>query len=335
MPDERIGSGATPAPPRAAASTAAIQTTAKWLVGAFAAVGGLIVAGLQLSALATTKDLPISQTLLALTAYAMSATATGVIVLLAARVLLPGFDSIDPIRERETKADIAAAAAADGRSPRLAAEFDPLLLYLHRFRNATSRSGWGDTPGALAVNLDRLNDALANVRAGIAATIDARTWTKEQRADLESEARLAEEDAATIVDLANRYEVERRYKHLRMALAWCGGIVVLAIPIFALAVRPPDRSSDPDPVPISSPIQVLVVIGKDAPVETLGLPPECRGGTLSGAAVGGTLERPIVVTRTATVTVAGTKEPVICPPARFRVSPPAVVAIPEPTSRPS
>lgn len=329
MPDERSGPKATPAT-GAVASTAAIQTTAKWLVGAFAAIGGVIVTGLQLSSVATTKDLPASRIVLALAAYGVSITATGAIVLLAARVLQPRFDSIDPIRERETAADILAAKDAAGSTPRLAAELDPLLGYLHRFRNVTSRSGWGDTPGELAVNLDKLNAALARVRAGHSATIDGRAWAEEQRADLEAEARLAEEDAAAIVALANRYEIERRYTQLRRALAFCGALVAAAIPVFAVAVRPPDRSAEPKPTPVSSAIPVAVVISNNAPLDTVGLPKDCRDSTLPGVAVGGTLERPVVVTRATKVTVPGTKETVTCPSAQFRVNPPEIIAVPEP-----
>ena len=99
-----------------------------------------------------------------------------------------------------------------------------------------------------------------------------------------------------VSDAAERFEAARRYQNLKGGLITHGACFLIGIFGFAwMTLLYPHKL--PDTVKVSAPVQVDITVPTEAAARNAGMAKECSGKVLTGVAVGGTLDNPIVVTR--------------------------------------
>lgn len=310
MPDEahsesEDGERASPG----AQAAVAVQNTAKWLISAFAAIGGLIIAGLQVSALASTEHLTAAGLVVALICYAVALLGVGTIILTAAGVLLPAFDSLGEVAARQARS--MTRAAQRRKAPE---SVDALQRALRLRRFSLFRSGVADNAKDLDLKRQELEHAVSASTKG-QASLGERGSTEERSKAI---ARSVERDARRVVEFANSWEAMRRFRRLRVVLVIGGVATAAAVAGFSVALRPPSgKANNPDPAAIEAPLRVIVYF-PDRPSVVSAIGVNCDKTVLNGAAVGGTLTDPIVVTEQA----------MNCPAVQFRLGDTGAVAVP-------
>jgi hypothetical protein len=211
-------SATTPAESSAHQSLASLQDAAKWVVGAFAAIGAILVAGLQVGAVGTLgTDEPL-RLALALGAMVMALVAVGVVLTCAARVLVSPQLSLADLADLDVR-ELKRASDEEQVNPAralLGEPSDPLLKAIHRKREELLKS---DVERPLELH-GRLN-----TDQGL---------TDDQR-------KLLEEDAERLTDFADTLTARMRFKTLMWWLRVGGGLVAVCIVLFGWAINPQRR----------------------------------------------------------------------------------------------
>jgi hypothetical protein len=248
----------------------------RWITALAGVVGAALVAGLQLRDLDKASS---TEALMASTAVACALLAVGTVLLSALRVLAA---------PRRSLRDLAQLEAAG----------DPLILT--RGPAPGPRAHW------LVEELRQRRSALLGPYPTLDDAYRASLAPKErvsQQAPAQAEPPSAGREhteaggrtpvvAARIESVALSLEVERRFRQMMRVMVVAGGLFVLAVVTFAFLTRSPNTTPD-----VKSPIAVTVYVPDATSAQADGLPTPCAGRTLSGVAVAGTLDVPIVVTR--------------------------------------
>ncbi|MGW6880815.1 hypothetical protein ACWGEU_11205 [Streptomyces goshikiensis] len=267
-----------------------LKTTAKWLVGASASTAAIVVAGLQLTALEKVGQAEWWIGVLALAAAFLALAAAGRVLYQAAAVLAVTRPSIATLDSKD-RGDH--GNYPDG--PRLEQPRDPLLRELVVLRRAELLGAGRDAIGSLVDDLTRAGQAL---RAGADVTIQGRTYRPAQAADVAALGELTadlERRIGSVSDAAERFETTNRFARLKRQLLPHGIVFLIGIFGFAwLTLLYPQRFAGT--AKITTPVQVEVTVPSESAATRSGLEKGCVG-TLTGAAVGGTLDEPVVVTR--------------------------------------
>ena len=298
-----------------------IQTTAKWIVGAAAVVIGTVIGGLQLKDLGSLLAGDPLQLGFAIVACFVAIGGAGVILVMAARVLVTQGLTLSDIARKE----VHIRARRRLRPGEDVSDFDPMLTSLAKRRGDLLPDGIPDVL-TLRNKYEKASKAAARVRSGTPATLEGVTYTpgdpaaKEQ---LEAHVNDYQMHAERLVDAAQLYLAQRAYRHLIRAL-WTGGILaVVGVVVFVLL------TANTSSAPVTSPTQVKVLIAKHpsrADLVAAGLAQACAGHTLTGVAVGGSYDEPLVVTDPAPS----------CPASQFTVTKALGLAIPVvPTPEPT
>ncbi|MFD9885885.1 hypothetical protein ACFWZT_31020 [Streptomyces alboflavus] len=271
-----------------------VRAAARWMITAFAAIGALLVAGLQLQALGEIED---DRWLAAALASALLAlVATGSVIVFASYVLVAPSLTWDDLIRRETTAMIALAQASGVQAPSAATDLDDLLREL--VAATEMRAAPLASPRDLRQDLAAARQALAQNPSD-----DARQVRVQQ----------IEETAAVCLHHANAWQSRYRYKILIRVLIPAGLLIAGCVVIFAWASHPPDKAPK-----VTKPISVSVYL-LEQPEEGARseITASCAGKRLEGTAVAGTLSEPEVVT----------KPQPGCPAQRFTVTSSLGVAI--------
>jgi len=276
-----------------------IRDATKWLLAAFAALFVILAGGLQFSSVTRIDD-PVRDAV-AVVCIAVAFTATIAVIFSAARVLTDLGLTLDDLLAREIDAKILQAnLSQDPHSHRLvgeALELDDLLLRINGNRGLTRAQSMSPT---------RLRDALteaAQVPCGLPEVRPA-----------------AESDVRLLLDAANRVHYSQIFTHLLRGVRVASIVVPLAILGFAWATSSAaDLSAD-----VTAPFDTGVTFTAGTDHSRLGLGPTCSAASLRAVAIGGTLARPLVVTRATSR----------CAPATFVVTPELGISIPEAAQRP-
>ncbi len=268
-----------------------IQATARWIVGAAAVVLGATIGGLQLKDLGPLRG----ASLLLLAAACLSCLAAiggvGWILVAAARVLITQGLTLSDIARREVQIRITRGPLGPGRR---VSDYDPLLRSLYK-RKADLLPDTVDDVLTFRNTYDDISRAVGMVRSGTPAVLSEVTYDPGDAvavARLEAQVSEYREYAERLVDAAHLYLARRAFGRLIRAL-WAGGVIAVAgIVVFILTTASPTSL-------VTTPVQVHVVIARNAPLRDLaaaGLAPACAGQTLTGVAVGGSYDEPVVVT---------------------------------------
>jgi hypothetical protein len=271
-------------------ATAELKSTAKWLVGASASTAAVIVAGLQLTDLGRLGEAAWWFGVLALLAAFTALAAAFRILYQAASVLATNRPAISDLARRDV------ADHGHYPDPRLDHPDDPLLKELVIKRRTELLGPGRDYIMALTSDYDKVGKVLAG-EPGI--TIQARSYNLADPIEVAALHVLAtelERRIENVLDAAERFTTEKRYQHLKRQLTPTGIAFMAGVLAFAwLTILYPHRI--PQTAPVATPVQVEVTVPSENAAMRAGLEKACAGKVLSGVDVGGTLDRPIVVTR--------------------------------------
>ncbi|MEU5397331.1 hypothetical protein [Streptomyces tibetensis] len=275
-----------------AEATAQQKSTAKWLVGACAAVAAVLVAGLQLGNLEKLGNADTSLGLLALGAAFLALASAVVLLYLAARVIgttRPPADDLD-LRDRADHGNYP-------QGPRLDPPTDPLLRELVVSRRTELLGPRRDAIGSL---LDDLNQAESALATGAKVQISDRTYrprlSSSDATALRDLVRDLEQRIRRLSDAAERFKTTQAYDQMRGWFPWLGVAFVVGVFGFAwLTLLYPQTL--PHTAEVTNPVQIEVSVPPAPAATKAGWAKGCAGKTLSGVAVGGTLEEPTIVTR--------------------------------------
>jgi hypothetical protein len=245
-------------------SMVSLQAAARWVVGAAAAVGAILVAGLQVG---TLGRLPVHGLRLpvAVAAVILGLLSIAFVIAKASSVLTSPRVSLVQLRDRELEGGRRASPGAQAPPDfDQAARQDKLLQEIHSHRHLlilTDATG----PHDVYYKLDQARKA------------------KAERGALE-------EDAQRLSDFASLYEMRRRFRSLLRWLIGSGLAIGIAVVSFSLAVGGSQEVRVTRPFPV-----MIVFTGTTNALQAAGVPGSCRG-SVRGVAVGGELAEPEVVT---------------------------------------
>lgn len=286
----RKDAAATPATASAATQEelASIQSAARWVVGAAAAILATLVAGVQLSALGKVDEesapwrLPV-----AIVACLVAVSVVGVILSLAARVLIRPPWSLNRLAHLDQKGEWHnhwLKEELDTQRGTLVPD-DQLVPSLLYSRHVKLCKAWFELQEHGSTTLPENLDADNEHSTRISYNLTNEEEVTRLLARLDSAISIAE----SVSLVANLAVVRRRYRQLAYAL-WAGVLAVIAIPVFVWAT-----TMDPEPA-VTVPIAAYVQLTSDEMALTAAhLPKSCKGLTVSGVAVGGTMLRPLIV----------------------------------------
>ncbi|MGK5630641.1 hypothetical protein [Streptomyces sp. URMC 123] len=277
-----------------------IRAAARWLTTAFAAVGAVLAAGLQLGSLGGLSEEAPWRLLVALAAVLLALLGVGWVIVQAAHVLItPDLTWTDLFVNHEIP-----AYERRGRA-------QPLL------RAGRSHLAFDDLLSQL-----RTASALEPVPFEGTAALRGRLARARERAAADPEDPVAEravaeleEAVALCLTRANAWQSRRLYRSLIRTLLIGGTLTAGCLVLFAWATNPP-----PDPSPrVTKPVAVRVHVTAEPKIlAEMGLGTDCRERTLQGFAIGGRLDEPLVA-------VAPTGA---CTAARLKVTPRIGTAVP-------
>ena len=288
-----------------------IQTTAKWIVGAAAVVIGTLIGGLQLKDLASLLSASRLQLGIATAACLVAIGGVGVILVTAARVLVTQGLTLSDIASREVR--VLGEQLKPGQD---ISDLDPMLKSLAERGDLLPDA----IPDILTFrNLyDESRQKAAIFRGGTSVTFAGATYSPSESDSKEKlEALVSDYQiyADRLVDAAQLYLAQRAFRRLIRALWACGTLAISGVIIFILLTAKTSSA------PVTSPTQVVVLIAQHpshADLRAAGLAPGCVGRTLTGVAVGGSYDQPLVVTKPASS----------CPARQFKVTRGLGLAIP-------
>ncbi|MFI5687642.1 hypothetical protein [Streptomyces sp. NPDC051636] len=275
-----------------------VRSAARWMVSAFAAIGTLLVAGLQLQAVTKVED--GNYLSVALGAAVVALIATGFLIVQASRVLIAPALNWGDLCEREVKAQIAQAQASTIQAAGPSTDADDLLRELV--------ANTQNLPAPLTYPTE-LRKELRIARQGLKQS-PGDTALSERIQELE-------ETADLCIRLANAWQSRTLYQQLTRNLMSAGLLIAACLAVFVWASNPPE-----EPPKITRPTPVRVYInGSALQLRSAGIDEACAQETLRGTAVDGDLSNPQVVTAPKNG----------CPAQHFTVTGEIGVAVPVPT----
>lgn len=274
-----------------AAATLQLKTTAKWLIGASASTAALLVAGLQLTNLQKLGEADWWIGALALAAALLGLTAVFRVLHQAASVLATTRPSIGALADKD-RGD----RGNYPNGPRLQEPVDPLLRELIVLRRSELL---GPRRDAIASLPDDLSAAGRSLNMGVPVTIQGKQYRPAVASDATALQELITElqrRISAVSDAAERFETTKNYAHLKNQLAFNGGIFLVGVLGFAWLTLLYPQKITPFPA-VTTPVQIEVTVPSAKAASQAGLEKTCAGRKLTGAAIGGTLDKPVIVTR--------------------------------------
>jgi len=289
-----------------------ITGTLKWLVAATGAAAAAIVAGLQLTAIA---NLQPWAAIVAACGAVVALIAIGLLLLGATRVLAVQGPTVTELSNDELNAGILEPSSNLDREA-----LPPLISWVHQRR----MSLLGDAASITSLYTDGVVGAkrsLDKLRRGEPSKWGSRDLDPQSATDvawLEAEYAAATDRVERIEDAASYWQRRKAYSDLIARVPCLLFFFMLGVLVFAI-IPVWGRSSMASEIMAPLPAQIYV---RDADVA--GVPGVCPT-TLSGQLVGGTLDKPIVVT----VPVGS------CPALKLTVKNDALIVVPDPSESPA
>ena len=257
-----------------------LRETAKWLIGAYAAVGTAIIAGLQLTSLGKVEE--EARFWVGATTAAVALVAVVVGIYFVAEVLAPVEVETDDLDE---------SSAAERETQR-----DPTLLKGQATSLADLRKKYTDALGELEIRREAIK--------GPFALPAEREVAKEAAAEVEARIALLLTPLEGIRRRIIFEKVQLSYNRAKRMLGAMGLVVIISVIAFAWAANPSDESQASakeakDGPMLTTPSTVAVTVSRVRPSlaalrERLG--PNCDLSEVPALTVGGTAAAPEVVT---------------------------------------
>jgi hypothetical protein len=264
-----------------------VQSATRWLVGAAATVLAVLFAGVQLSALGRLASDRPGRLAIAIIACAVGLIAVGMILVLAARVLVsPGW-TLSKLAHLDTQHRWPGhwlQSELDAQRGLLTPDDDLQPGRLYR-RHRRLYVAWFQLQERGTTTLP---DDLYTEHNGT-----ERNYSVTNNDDVERLRRRLQEATGIsegITTAANLAETRRRYQQLVQALPIIGALPIIAVPVFIWAT-----TVQPEPA-ITTPTAIHIKFVRDrSTIQQAGLPQDCAGRDINAIAVGGTLPQPIIV----------------------------------------
>jgi hypothetical protein len=212
-------------------ATDAHRAAAKWLLAALAAVGAVLIAGLQVARLGGLEPSSWARQVGGLAAALLALLAVGYMIAATSRVFTDEWVTLAELADETIDEELRPTPSAQRlrllEDLRAKIDNERQLLYRHV----------ADSVPDLHRVLRRANDA-----ARAAGSQPA------QRADLARAlawVRLVRATAGEVTDCANYHRTRVLLRRLRPRLAWGAALTVVAVLVFAYATNPPDRQGGP------------------------------------------------------------------------------------------
>jgi hypothetical protein len=297
----------------------ALQDTAKWIVAAAAAVGGVLLAGLQLKDLGSIQDATTLRVAIALGGFGLALFGVGCVLVSAARVLATAGLTLSDLADREiTVMTLRPRQLARGAN---VSDFDPLLRWINNHQTELLPKGITSVID-MRQRQHELDIARAQLRQGKSVTVGDHTYKAKpatiQRLITQSQEYRARSEY--LIDAVQLFVAQQAYRRLIHWLWVGGGLIVIGVLTFVFATAKSSGSVITAPAPVNVLIRSQV---STAALRHAGLAQSCVGRALSAMAIQGTYEHPVVVTQGA----------VGCPPARFKVTDALGLAVPQQPGR--
>lgn len=273
-----------------AVATADLKATAKWLLGASASSGAVLVAGLQLGNLAALGDADVFVGVAALAAIAIALAAATGLLFLAAKVLATSRPAISQLQRQ----DIDDNGVRPGT--RLDPPNDPQLRELV-WERGPELLGERDSIWKIVEDHERAASALSSSNPVV---ILEKRYKSSRPADAEALRRIFQDldrRIQEICDAAGHIATKENFAKLKRHMHWLLPVFGIGILGFAwLTFLYPPMFLSPS-TKVTTPIQVEITVPSGAAARA-GLEKGCvKASPLKGVAVGGKLESPILVTR--------------------------------------
>jgi hypothetical protein len=230
-----------------------IRSTATWLIGAFAAVATVMLAGSQLSSVGklTMADDPI-RLCTALSAAVVVVGATIFAIYSLSNVLTPVVSSLKELREEAAGSRTGLASFVANDSGFLAGKPDvSTLLTDYQLRRVDQVNAHRDQVVA-EVELDQAEDDTG--RTAASAKLN-RADRRRLRAD--TEVGILRRAVVSLTQLRGYLTVSKRFEEERTKVVWSGVAAALAIVAFAWAANPPQIPAAEPPIAVLQPRPVM------------------------------------------------------------------------------
>jgi hypothetical protein len=282
-------------PERHARSVVEMHAAARWILSAAGGIGALSqLGGLDPRPLGTDGNIG-GQVALAVAVGAVLPAIMAVwrIIRAAARVFTTTYPGFDAFVDEIVEADKTAQKKRDGAPPPGTPPGWTLDPALKRAVQAakTYLLPVGSEPSEVYAAQERMTDGMRRLREGRAeVTVQGRVYTSSEQ--LHAELDQVHQAIAAALSAADEQRVKDAFGGLVATLRRAGGVVVMAVLAFVVAV-----ALAPKPVKVTKPVPVLVEFGSGVTPANLGLGDKCKipPAGLYGVAVEGTFERPVVV----------------------------------------
>lgn len=289
-------------------AAAVVQSAAKWLISAFAAIGAVLVAGLQIGAIGSLSwnDEPGRVAAVVVSAV-IALTITGLVIIYASRVLVGRNYTLDDLVALETKARIKHDREAD-----IAKRLQNPLEYDSVLKSLIGRPHL--MPPQVHTPLE-LRDALVQARKDPAGAPPVGSVAAPTLEDLEK-------GVSRLTDFVEMTQCRQRYR--RLAFWILPALLGVAACIFAFSWG----IASSEEIKITRPTAVTIILknaSKDD-LKKIGLGKGCKVKQLQAVAIGGSIAEPEVVT----MADGGG-----CRPAKFTMNPDLGLVVPKisPTSQ--
>jgi hypothetical protein len=275
------------------AATEALESTAKWLVTAFAAVGALMIGGVQLTELGTLGRAELPRLTAAVASLAVAVVAVGYMIRETSAIFMTEWVTLaelsyqafeEELEASERKADEAAGTETDGEASEketpgeeaagvAGTEAGAISKATASAINEVEATAIGDKQRDIRNLLDKVDYAREELYGHVARSIPqlhhqlriANEYAAEVAAgkihltwpDQDKVFRKVHElhnAARNVVECANYHRTRQHFNNLRKRLKWAVVVVLLSVLVFAYVTNPPKN----EPVRVQ-PVRVQLV----------------------------------------------------------------------------
>ena len=228
------------------AATETLRSTVRWLVAAAAGVGGVLVAGLQLTGLGSLGRADLLRLGLAFGGLVVALTAVGYMILRASQILTDEWVTLADLDKEMFYRRIREGAREHDNAP--ASIRGRLRQRLERIRDRRDRQR-SDIINGLSERLELIKEELFGSIAASVPDLYARLVQANEAARRNPQscpARAAaplQQAAGTVVAVANFYLTCQQFKRLRRQLATAAAVAVIGVLTFAYAANPAHPNS--------------------------------------------------------------------------------------------
>lgn len=232
-------------------ATTQLREVAKWLIGAFAAVAAVMLAGTQLSSLGALSTQDPTRLVVAVAAAVIVVAATTAAIYQLSTVLPLDFSGMHGLVEESREAPMREVVNADSGYRAGRANVGALLADYEAARDRDRSAG--RARAALALQVAATVEPSAELEAQL-----ARATRQEELA--EAEVKSLKEHVTALIQMKGYLNVCRRFDAARTAVLWLSAVAAAGIITFAWAANPPETKAATSAALAPRPVEARLVL---------------------------------------------------------------------------